>query len=114
MLPSGNDAATALAKWGGLVLENNDPGYKADSKNNSNPIKSFIRRMNFMALKCGMKSSKFCNPHGLPHPQSSSNAQDLASLVSECLNIELFRKIIKTKKYSCWVQHNGAKHEVIW
>lgn len=25
MLPSGNDAATALAKWGGRVLEGNNP-----------------------------------------------------------------------------------------
>lgn len=29
MLPSGNDAATALAKWGGSVLEANDPAYKS-------------------------------------------------------------------------------------
>lgn len=70
--------------------------------------------MNIMAKKCGMKSSKFCNPHGLPHAQSSSNAEDLASLMNECLKIELFRTVIKTKRYSCWVEHNGAKHEVIW
>ena len=38
-----------------------------------------------------MRISKFCNPHGLPHPQASSNAEDLACLVSECLKIELFK-----------------------
>lgn len=61
-----------------------------------------------------MKISKFCNPHGLPHPQASSNAEDLACLVSECLKIELFKTVIRTKQYKCWVQHNGVKHEVIW
>jgi D-alanyl-D-alanine carboxypeptidase len=29
MLPSGNDAATALAKWGGKILEENDLSLKA-------------------------------------------------------------------------------------
>lgn len=33
MLPSGNDAATALAKWGGKILLACDPSYKTDSKN---------------------------------------------------------------------------------
>jgi len=28
MLPSGNDAATALAKWGGSILEENDVSMK--------------------------------------------------------------------------------------
>ena len=37
--------------------------------------------MNFLAKNCGMKASKFCNPHGLPHPQSSSNAEDLSILM---------------------------------
>lgn len=43
--------------------------------------------MNTVAKQCGLKSSKFCNPHGLPHPQSASNAEDLATLMSECLKI---------------------------
>lgn len=72
MLPSGNDAAIALAKWGGSLLEMNDPMYKTEVKNTE--TKTFIKHMNLMAKKCGMKSSKFCNPHGLPHSQSCSNA----------------------------------------
>jgi D-alanyl-D-alanine carboxypeptidase len=38
--------------------------------------------MNNLGKKCGMKSSKFCNPHGLPHAQSCSNAEDLAILMA--------------------------------
>lgn len=85
MLPSGNDAATALAKWGGKILEENDPIYKPESKNTE--VKTFIKHMNLMGKQCGMKISKFCNPHGLPHPQASSNAEDLACLMAECLKI---------------------------
>jgi D-alanyl-D-alanine carboxypeptidase len=28
--------------------------------------------------------------------------------------LELFRTVIKTKKYSFWMEHKGAKHEVVW
>lgn len=79
MLPSGNDAATALAKWGGAILEQGDPFFKPETKGTE--VKTFIRYMNAMSKKCGMKASKFCNPHGLPHPQSCSNAEDLACLM---------------------------------
>jgi D-alanyl-D-alanine carboxypeptidase len=66
--------------------------------------------MNIVAKKCGMKSSKFCNPHGLPNSQSYSNAEDLASLMCECLRIELFKTVIKTKKYNFWTEHQGVQH----
>ena len=60
MLPSGNDAAIALAKWGGNVL--------------GGDAKEFIIMMNKLAAQIGMKSSTFGNPHGLPHPQNGSTA----------------------------------------
>lgn len=72
MLPSGNDAATALAKWGGTVLKGE--------------YKDFIVLMNKHALELGMKASTFGNPHGLPHPQNGSTAEDIGVLVSKCLD----------------------------
>ena len=71
MLPSGNDAAVALARWGGKVLG-------GDSK-------EFITLMNKLAGEIGMKSSVFGNPHGLPHPQNGSTAEDLSLLIGKCL-----------------------------
>jgi D-alanyl-D-alanine carboxypeptidase (penicillin-binding protein 5/6) len=71
MLPSGNDAGMALAKWGGGVLG-------GDSKD-------FISMMNRVAIEIGMKSSTFGNPHGLPHPNNGSTAEDLCILISKCL-----------------------------
>lgn len=60
MLPSGNDAATALAKWGGSLLGGDK--------------KQFMLMMNKVATEIGMKSSTFGNPHGLPHPHNGSTA----------------------------------------
>jgi len=36
MLPSGNDAATALAEWGGNYLLQSQDGRRSQSKQNSN------------------------------------------------------------------------------
>ena len=59
MLPSGNDASTELAMWaGGLISEEQD---------RKNQVKAFVNEMNKYAKQIGLKNSKFCNPHGLPH-----------------------------------------------
>ena len=71
--------------------------------------------MNKTAKKLQLKSTRFGNPHGLPHNQSGSSAEDLSTLVHECLKIDLFRSVIATKKYSCWITDNeGLSREVIW
>ena len=59
MLPSGNDAAMALADWGGSVLNATNP--------KMSNLKAFIRRMNKEAKQLGMDDTHFENPHGLPH-----------------------------------------------
>jgi len=41
--------------------------------------------MNKTAVEIGMKSSSFGNPHGLPHPQNGSTAEDVSILVGKCL-----------------------------
>ena len=60
MLPSGNDAAAALAKCGGAII--------------GGEYKDFIALMNKNAAQLGMKTTSFGNPHGLPHPQNGSTA----------------------------------------
>jgi D-alanyl-D-alanine carboxypeptidase len=71
MLPSGNDAAAALARWGGGLL--------------GEGAKDFVGMMNKLAGEIGMRSSSFGNPHGLPHSQNGSTAEDVSILVSRCL-----------------------------
>ena len=66
MLPSGNDAAIAMAKWGGKVIKKHAPN-EAETD-----LKVFMAYMNSTCLSIGMKNSFFGNPHGLPHAKSGS------------------------------------------
>jgi D-alanyl-D-alanine carboxypeptidase (penicillin-binding protein 5/6) len=63
MLPSGNDAALAMAKWGGSKLA------KSDSESH---LKIFMKYVNVTCTSIGMKASYFGNPHGLPHVKSGT------------------------------------------
>lgn len=61
-----------------------------------------------------MKSSCFSNPHGLPHPQNGSTAEDVSMLVIKCLEIDRFREVVKCKRYKCWTENLGVRREVLW
>jgi D-alanyl-D-alanine carboxypeptidase (penicillin-binding protein 5/6) len=41
--------------------------------------------MNKITGEIGMKNSSFGNPHGLPHPQNGSTAEDMALLIAKSL-----------------------------
>ncbi|MEY4567467.1 MAG: D-alanyl-D-alanine carboxypeptidase DacB precursor, partial [Planctomycetota bacterium] len=62
MLPSGNDAATALAEHFGKRLAPAD-------KKDQDPLQSFTDAMNQEAVSLGMKHTQFRNPHGMSHPE---------------------------------------------
>jgi D-alanyl-D-alanine carboxypeptidase (penicillin-binding protein 5/6) len=79
MLPSGNDAAVAIAE---LVAGTED---------------AFVARMNVRAAAVGLSGSVFTNPHGLDHrefaPGNIMTARDLAILAREVLRYPLIRQI---------------------
>lgn len=106
MLPSGNDAALALASWAGSLLTSN-PEETA-------PLCAFVNRMNANAKSLEMRQSCFGNPHGLPNFRNSSNPYDLALLIAKCLAIPLFLKVVGTQKYSAWITNEGVKKEILW
>ncbi len=81
MLPSGNDAATALA----LHI--------------SNDIDSFCKLMKSTAEKCGAYNSNFENPHGLDSSGHFTTAYDLAIITATALDNDVFREIVCTKNY---------------
>lgn len=63
LLPSGNDAALVLADWGGLKINKNPK--KVEWRDN---VARFVQEMTRYSHKLGMKSTRYGNPHGLPHP----------------------------------------------
>lgn len=68
LLPSGNDAATAIAR--GLGAQ---PGDTTPEQG----IQRFVERMNAKAKALGAKETRFTNPHGLDDPNHRTSAYDL-------------------------------------
>ena len=89
MLRSGNDAALVIAKYvGGSVEE-------------------FVEMMNNKATEIGMLNTNFNNPHGLDADKGNySTAYDMAILTSYAMQLDDYKKITKTKKYTLKTNKN--------
>jgi serine-type D-Ala-D-Ala carboxypeptidase (penicillin-binding protein 5/6) len=82
-LPSGNDAAVALAQHDGPSLQ------------------GFVDRMNARARDLGLADSHFMNPHGLDEAGHVSSAYDLAQLARFALRSQpLFDQYVSTQQHS--------------
>lgn len=79
MLPSGNDAAVALAEHVGGSLE------------------GFARLMNEKAKSLGADDTNFVTPNGLDHPDAYSTARDLARISRAAMANETFEQIVATR-----------------
>lgn len=88
MLPSGADAAAALA----ISL-------KGD-------ISSFVLSMNDLALEIGMTSSNFTNVTGLDASNNYSTLEDVLILLKYALENPIFKNVYTTKNYTL---SNGRK-----
>ena len=113
MLPSGNDAAIALADYfSKLIYLKLNP---TTSTFPSQISKYFIFEMNKNATSLGMKRTTYSNPHGLADSDNKSTAQDIAILASEAMKDENFRNIVKTSEYKAQgFNYLGEKKEFVW
>lgn len=73
LLPSGNDAATALARTLGR-----QPGDTTPAQS----VQHFVDKMNAKAKTLGAKETHFTNPHGLDEPGHLTSAADLALIAA--------------------------------
>lgn len=55
--------------------------------------------MNFQAQKIKMSGSFYDSPHGLMNKHNFSTAFDQALLVTECMKLDIFRRVVGTKVY---------------
>ena len=110
LLPSGNDAAVALAEHFGGRLK---PA--ADASAGADPLPRFIAEMNRTAALLGLRETHFANPNGLPAPGHQSSARDLAMLTHHALALPTFAKYVSTSKRGCTLLGpNGHRRNVIW
>ena len=109
LLPSGNDAAVALAEHFGTKLT------KGKIKDGSDSLPLFVAAMNRMAKELGMSQTHYENPHGLTNRKHQSTALDLAKLSHAALKLPGFRKYVGTRQHATAVTtSDGNKRVVVW
>ncbi len=82
MLPSGNDAAIAIAEHIGGSID------------------GFAELMNRKADSLGMHDTHYKNPHGLHNGDHYTTARDLAKIAAYAMENETFREIVSTPEYT--------------
>lgn len=97
MLPSGNDAAVALAEHVGALLLAADQSNEAEGTATS-ALERFVAEMNRTAAALEMTKSSYRNPHGLTHPEHRSSARDQFRLVSAALTLPRFRELVSQRQ----------------
>lgn len=101
MLPSGNDAAHAIARAVGGRDGATDP---------TEAVRKFVDLMNQTAREYQLRNTHFMNPHGLDEYGHYSTAFDLAIILRAALNYPVLREIMQTPSihidgYDVW-NHN--------
>lgn len=93
MVPSGNDAAVAIAHY------------------ISGDTAAFAEVMNNRAKELGAVHSHFTNPHGLPDDDHYTTVYDMYLIFNEAIRNEEFVKIAGTAEYSCTVTNDSEPEE---
>ena len=100
MIPSGNDAAIALAEHVGKKI---DPKTK-------DAVATFVKAMNERAKKLGCTGTVFENPHGLDFDEWAgdmhSTAHDVALMMQEAMKNDTFREVVASE--DSWIEVTGA------
>ena len=103
MLPSGNDAAIAIAEFLGKKI---DPDI--------DPVQAFVNKMNQNAKNLNLNDTNFTNPHGMSTTINLSSAKSIATLASFSMKSNIFSKIVATKRYSCSIFNPEGIRKVEW
>ncbi len=106
LLPSGNDAAIAIAEHTGSVMAKEDGGC-------INAISRFIQEMNSNARDLGLESFRIFDVHGLG--KNVGTAADVLTLGKAVIKIEALKVILSTNEYSAFVENiHGEKKQFVW
>ncbi len=99
LLPSGNDAAVALAEHCGLrYREKSDPQL---------PAEIFLAQMNRRARTLELEQTRYIDPHGMG--RNLTSAANLGLLAWNATRNETFRLLVQTRRHACEIVN--AKEE---
>lgn len=109
LLPSGNDAAVALAEHFGRRFE------PTTRKADDDGLARFVAEMNRGAKRLEMSATRYANPNGLPEKGHSSTAGDLVRLTAAARQSPLFREIVSTRQHEVEVTgRDGKRRTLTW
>ena len=110
LVPSGNDAALALAETVGAQM------IASDSSLGNDPVQAFVKAMNDKAAELGCKDTLYQNPHGLDDDQYAgdlhSTAADQAKVAACAMSYDLIRDIVGSGSTTITVKRDGKKAKV--
>jgi D-alanyl-D-alanine carboxypeptidase len=92
LLPSGSDAAVAIAR----AVSGSEAG--------------FVPRMNALAARLGLRDTHFVDPDGLADVGQYSSAYDLALLARFAMSFPAFREIVSAEQ---WMAHGNRDIELL-
>lgn len=107
LVPSGNDAAVAIAESLGPIIAT----AQGQETGEEDAEAVFVAAMNAKAQELGMTDSLFANPHGLDSGEHAADmhcsARDVAALCQAAMKNETFRAIVDQPVAEVVVMRNG-------
>ena len=119
LLPSGNDAANALAEHFGGRLQKPPKGMVWPHTTRPRPKPDvwfrFVAEMDRSARAMGMKDTQYWNPHGLDCKGHRTTAADLLILARRFMQSPLLRSYVATRRHRATLAAaNGSTRQVTW
>lgn len=97
LMPSGNDAAVAVAEA------------------TAGSVEQFVTMMNEEAMRLGCTGTHFINPNGLPDERHYTTPYDIYLILREALKYDAFREIVSSASYTAiYKDSNGVKKTQEW
>lgn len=91
LLPSGNDAAVAIAQhFGPRFIERG-------ARNPPAPLAAFVEEMNRQARRLELRETRYLDPNGLARNETS--ARDLTKLAYHAMQNATFRQYVQTRRH---------------
>lgn len=110
LVPSGNDAAQALAETIGAQMIASDPSLGED------PVAVFVKAMNDKATEIGCENTVYENPHGLDDGEYEGNLHstvaDQAKVAKCAMEYDAIRAIVGAGSTTITVKRDGKNEDI--
>jgi len=97
----------------GLLLDSDNTCANALADHISGNVDNFAKLMNAKAKELGALHTNFKNPSGLPDPEHTTTAHDLALILREAINNKVYIDISNTPTATLTLKNNSSKTFIV-